>query len=353
MRDSARTVWISPPERRGAHSTPDYGLRKKRQTAGRKAELTRSACYDWVTELPVTKRDRLTWSWRAGLLRSRAWSLVKPAGRGGQEGGTPRLPVGCLRRGARGDGRGDAQGGARSTETAPSFASPPPSRVSNLAASSRSHPLPGPPCSTARVARWEGILPRHSCSPGPPMVAALSACCLPLPWRSRAGKSHEAGGSREIWGFPLSSRHPSLPEAEGGAIHSPGRIRCQVWSAFSRWWEATAFPATRSSPRGSPSSWVMLPRPPQHPAPSPTSLASRCRGLSVFGSRMARHPVGATDEKQCQCPAAPCAQNQQLWNPSPRVHSWSHFRAVGWRFGWHFPRPSPAPFSFGSLVFSY
>ncbi|XP_010819895.2 uncharacterized protein [Bos taurus] len=128
MRDSARTVWISPPERRGAHSTPDYGLRKKRQTAGRKAELTRSACYDWVTELPVTKRDRLTWSWRAGLLRSRAWSLVKPAGRGGQEGGTPRLPVGCLRRGARGDGRGDAQGGARSTETAPSFASPPPSR---------------------------------------------------------------------------------------------------------------------------------------------------------------------------------------------------------------------------------
>ncbi|XP_061265004.1 uncharacterized protein LOC133242815 isoform X2 [Bos javanicus] len=203
------------------------------------------------------------------------------------------------------------------------------------------------------VARWEGILPKHSCSPGPPMVAALSACCLPLPWRSRAGKSHEAGGSREIWGFPLSSRHPSLPEAEGGAIHSPGRIRCQVWSAFSRWWEATAFPATRSSPRGSPSSWVMLPRPPQHPAPSPTSLASRCRGLSVFGSRMARHPVGATDEKRCQCPAAPCAQNQQLWNPSPRVHSWSHFRAVGWRFGWHFPRPSPAPFSFGSLVFSY
>ncbi|XP_010819892.1 uncharacterized protein [Bos taurus] len=130
-------------------------------------------------------------------------------------------------------------------------------------------------------------------------------------------------------------------------------LEVQVWSAFSRWWEATAFPATRSSPRGSPSSWVMLPRPPQHPAPSPTSLASRCRGLSVFGSRMARHPVGATDEKQCQCPAAPCAQNQQLWNPSPRVHSWSHFRAVGWRFGWHFPRPSPAPFSFGSLVFSY
>ncbi|XP_044792538.1 uncharacterized protein LOC123331726 isoform X3 [Bubalus bubalis] len=192
-----------------------------------------------------------------------------------------------------------------------------PPRVSNLAASSRPHPLPGPPCSTARVARWEGILPKHSCSPGPPMVAALSACCLPLPWRSRAGKSHEVGGSREIWGFPLSSRHPSLPEAEGGAIHSPGRIRCQVWSAFSRWWEATAFPATRSSPRGSPSSWVMLPRPPQHPAPPPTSLASLCRGLSVFGSRMARHPVGATDEKQCQCPAAPCAQNQQLWNPSP------------------------------------
>ena len=128
MRDSARTVWISPPESPGAHSTPDYGLRKKRQTAGRKAELTRSACYDWVTELPVTKRDRLAWSWRAGLLRNRAWSLVKPAGRGGQEGGTPRLPVGGLRRGTRGDGRGDGQGGARSTETAPSFASPPPSR---------------------------------------------------------------------------------------------------------------------------------------------------------------------------------------------------------------------------------
>ena len=95
-------------------------------TAGRKAELTRPACSDWATELPVRKRDRLAWSWRAGLLRSRVWSLVKPAGRGGQEGGTPQLPVGGLRRGARGDGRGDAQGGARSKETAPRFVSPPP-----------------------------------------------------------------------------------------------------------------------------------------------------------------------------------------------------------------------------------
>ena len=53
--------------------------------------------------------------------------MVKPAGRGGQEGGTPRLPVGGLRRGVRGDGRGDAQGGARSTETALRFVFPPPS----------------------------------------------------------------------------------------------------------------------------------------------------------------------------------------------------------------------------------
>ena len=122
-----RTVWISQRESPGAHSPPDYGLRKKRPTAGRKAKLTRSACSDWAIELPVTKRDRLAWSWRAGLLRSQAWSLVKPAGRGGQEGGTPRLPVGGLRRGVRGDGRGDAQGGARSTETALRFVFPPPS----------------------------------------------------------------------------------------------------------------------------------------------------------------------------------------------------------------------------------
>ena len=143
-----RTVWISQRESPGAHSTPDYGLRKKRPTAGRKAKLTRSACSDWAIELPVTKRDRLAWSWRAGLLRSQAWSLVKPAGRGGQEGGTPRLPVGGLRRGVRGDGRGDAQGGARSTETALRFVSPaPPSRCTEAC------PL-GPGRGQSPAVRW-------------------------------------------------------------------------------------------------------------------------------------------------------------------------------------------------------
>ena len=33
-----------------------------------------------------------------------------------------------------------------------------PPRVSNLAASSRPHPLPGPPCSTARECDWDDSL---------------------------------------------------------------------------------------------------------------------------------------------------------------------------------------------------
>ncbi|XP_070319029.1 uncharacterized protein [Odocoileus virginianus] len=183
------------------------------------------------------------------------------------------------RRGARDDGRWGGQGGARSAETAPllrvpalHLSTPPHSlwvlggvrapQFTGLCALSwgkakrrfpraqgpgdlgdsvgASPPAPGrtPPAvlraSGPRddpgqciggaqgpgVARWEGTLPKHSCYPGPPMVAALSAYCLPLPWEVKgphgAGKSQEAGGSGEIWGFPLSSRHPSLPEAEGG-----------------------------------------------------------------------------------------------------------------------------------------
>lgn len=73
--------------------------------------------------------------WRAGLLRSRAWSLVESDGRGGQEGSAPWLPVGGLKRGARADGRWGGQGGARSAETAPLL------RVPALHLSTRPHSL--------------------------------------------------------------------------------------------------------------------------------------------------------------------------------------------------------------------
>ncbi|CAM9171856.1 unnamed protein product [Rangifer tarandus platyrhynchus] len=42
------------------------------------------------------------------------------------------------------------------------------------------------------VARWEGTLPKHSCSPGLPMVAALSAYCLPLPWEVKVSAAWSA-----------------------------------------------------------------------------------------------------------------------------------------------------------------
>lgn len=79
------------------------------------------------------------------------------------------------------------------------------------------------------------------CSRG---LRLLGVCPLPHPRLAPLqgphgpGKRQEDAGSREIWGFPLSSLHPSPPE---DVVHSappppappqpprhPGRIRCQV-----------------------------------------------------------------------------------------------------------------------------
>ena len=52
------------------------------------------------------------------------------------------------------------------------------------------------------------------------------------------------------------------------------------------------------------------------------------------------------------CPMCPEPAALEPQPPSTFLQ-WDHFGGGGWHFGWHFPRPSPAPFSFGSLVFSY
>ncbi|XDA90575.1 hypothetical protein R6Z07F_020177 [Ovis aries] len=57
----------------------------------------------------------------------------------------------------------------------------------------------------------------YGCSP----QCLLPASSLEAKGPGRVGRSMEAGGSREICGFPLSSRHPSLPEAEGGGCPQP------------------------------------------------------------------------------------------------------------------------------------
>ena len=114
---------------------------------------------------------------------------------------------------------------------------------------------------------------------------------------------------------------------------------------------AAAFPAKRSSPRGSPSSWVTLPRPAQRPAPPPTVLASPCGGCSLFGSRMARLLVGAAEQMQCRSPDPMCARNQQLWDPNTRARSGCGIRWGGSLWLAFSAAPSCTPFSFASLGF--
>ncbi|XP_066879996.1 uncharacterized protein [Kogia breviceps] len=189
------------------------------------------------------------------------------------------------------------------------------------------------------VACWEGILPKHACSPGQPVGA-----CLPLTWEVKGpqgpGKRQEGAGSREIWGFPLSSLHPSLPEdvvhsAPPPSPHTPPTRQDQVsGTALTVVWSVGVasplqppprppppFLPSVPHPRGSPSSWVMLPRPAQRPAPPPTVLASLFGGCSLFGSRTARLLVGAGEQMLCQSPATMCARSQQLWDPNTRARS--------------------------------
>ncbi|KAB0404298.1 hypothetical protein E2I00_008585, partial [Balaenoptera physalus] len=134
------------------------------------------------------------------------------------------------------------------------------------------------PAPHTRVACWEGVLPKHACSPGQPVVAAIGHQCLPAclsPGRSSPLQP------------PPPPFLPNVPHQEG-------------------------LPA---------SSWVTLPRPAQRPAPPPTVLASPCGGCSLFGSRMARLLVGAAEQTQCQSPAPMGARNQQLWDPNTRARS--------------------------------
>ena len=59
------------------------------------------------------------------------------------------------------------------------------------------------------VARWEGALPKHSCSPGPPMVAALSAYCLPLPWEVKVSEPSRERKPMASLGVDEIRNHPS------------------------------------------------------------------------------------------------------------------------------------------------
>ncbi|KAF5911395.1 hypothetical protein HPG69_012469, partial [Diceros bicornis minor] len=90
----------------------------------------------------------------------------------------------------------------------------------------------------------------------------------------------------------------------------------------SRWWEAaaaTTFPAKRSSPRGSRSSWVRLPggtpKPPTRHTHTPR-FGQSLRWLVFVRFHGACHLVGAAGEMQCQSPAAICPQSERLWGPS-------------------------------------
>ncbi|XP_057393705.1 uncharacterized protein LOC103000302 [Balaenoptera acutorostrata] len=281
-RDSARTVpalLVGTPRGR---SRPSRRPRKNRAGAEPRG-ARKGASFDWATEVPVTPEGPGFLG--AGLVTSRAWSLAKPAGRGGQEGGAPRLPVGALK-GREEAGAGAVRAGLDAPGRRPGLVvtahlsrTPPPAPLVPGPGQSPRSPSPREPTpspgerprrrlhrvqapgdlggSVGRPSRrsrqdsphcpegvwrsrrpgtvywgspgaWCGLLGR---SPAQARLFSRTTCgcshrpsvpaCLPLTWEVKGphgpGKRQEGAGSREIWGFPLSSLHPSLPE---DVVHS-------------------------------------------------------------------------------------------------------------------------------------